>query len=151
MALDFNSILGETVESVERPPLAPLGMYVFAVMSVPKDRENDDYEFVDIPCRGVRPHNVEDMDALKNYGEPKNIIVRKSFLFPKGDEAGFKQAKFQLENFLFNHLGLPMGSTIKEALSAAVGKQFLGELGYRPDKSDAGVMYHDLKKSAPLE
>lgn len=151
----FNEVLSKSAESIERPPLPPKGTYVLAVAGQPKPpRESKQWEVLDIQLRGVRPDaNAADvdMDALKAYGDPKNILVRKSFLFDTTDNAAFANTEFQLREFLVKHLGLDASLSIKELLALSVNKQCIGVIDFRPDDNDPERIYVDLKRTAPVE
>lgn len=152
---NFNEVLAKSAESIERPPLPPKGTYVLAVAGQPKPpRESKQWEVLDIQMRGVRPDAAAgdvDMDAYKAYGDAKNILVRKSFMFDTTDEASFANTQFQLKEFLTKHLGLDGSLSIKELLALAVGKQCLGVIDFRPDDNDPERVYVDLKRTAPIE
>lgn len=151
----FADILTKAAETVERPPLAPKGTYTFAIISLPKKRDlntpNFKGEVIDIPMRGVSPTDDVDLKELKEYGDPKNIVVRKSFLFNSEDPAAFAQTEFQFVEFLTIHLGQDPKLSIKELMNTCVNKKCLGILDYRPNAENPEQMFHDLKKTAPLE
>lgn len=151
----FADTLQKTAETIERPPLAPKGTYVFVVTGQAKktDRNspNGSFEVIDIPLKGVRPTEDVDADDLKAYGSPNSILVRKSFLFNTQDEAAFRQTEFNLKEWLTTHLGQDPSLSIKELMNGMVNKQCLGVLDYRPDASNPEIMYHDLKKTAPID
>lgn len=151
----FNEVLTKAAETIERPPMPPKGTYVLAVAGQPKPpRESKQWEVLDIQMRGVRPDmnaGDVDLDELKAYGDPKNIIVRKSFLFDTTDNAAFANTEFQLREFLVKHLGLDGSLTIKELLAMSVNKQCIGVIDFRPDAEDPERVYVDLKRTAPLE
>lgn len=156
MAFSFADTLQKTAEDIERPPLAPKGTYVFAVTGLAKktDRNNANgsWEVIDIPLKGIRAGG-EDVDAveLSAYGSPNSIVVRKSFLFNTQDEAAFRQTEFALKEFLTVHLGQDPKLSMKELMNGIVNKQCLGVLDYRPNADNPEIMYHDLKKTAPLD
>jgi len=151
--LDY--IMDRAAESVERPPLAPLGDYVFQVTALPETREltspKGSWDVLEFPLQGVRPTDDVDPDLFKAYGEARNIRVRKSFLFTKdqSDKAAIEQTTFNLKTFLVDHLGGDPSLTIKELINSAVNKQCIGTLRYRAG-DDPTVQYHDLGKTAPL-
>lgn len=151
---NFADILTKAAETTERPPLAPKGTYVFQVTGLPKktDRRtpNGSFEVIDIPMRGVRPTDDVDSDDLKAYGEPKNIVVRKSFLFNTEDEAAFAQTEFNLREFFITHLGLDPSLSYKELMNQCVHKECLGVLDYRPNAENPEILYHELKRTAPI-
>lgn len=152
--MDFKSALDVKLGEVERPPLAPLGTYVMRVSSVPELGEiisdKGNWDTVRFILTGVAPHLVDE-DALAEFGSAQNIVVRKEFLLDRDDATKFKQTLFQLQNFLFNHLGIEEGTKMKEALNASVNHQCLVTLKYRPDKNDPEVQWLDVKSTAPVE
>lgn len=148
----FADVLDKTIESIERPPLGPKGMYVFRCRGTPKKNDRKEYEVLDINAVAVRPADDSvPLDALQAYGDPQNILVKRSFFFATDDDAKFAAAEFQLRQFLEKTLGIDPSLSLKEALAAVPGREFIGELDYRPDDSNPDVLYHELKKSAPLE
>lgn len=147
----FSDILTKSAETIERPPLGPRGTYVMVVSGRFKKTDRKGYEVIDIPMHAVRPGADDvDVEELGKFGDPKNIMVRKSFLFPTDDEAGFRQTEFNMKEFLTKHLGQDEGLTMKELLEGAVNKQCLGVIDYRPNQENPEIMYHDLKRTAPL-
>lgn len=154
MAINFDEIMGAVADTVERPPLAPIGDYVFNIPQVPVlgevDSEKGSWNTVEFQVVGVRPTDTVDPDMFKAYGEAKNIRTRLSFMFDKNDEAAAKTTEFRLKTFLVDHLGLDGKLTIKELLNASVNHQFIGSLNYRADARDASIQYHNLGKTAPL-
>jgi hypothetical protein len=151
MALDFNNILNETIETVERPPIPPGGHYLMVVNAVPKITDREQYQIVDVFLKGVSAGDDVDPDLLKEYGKVDSVTARRSFIFNKEDNAAFQQTKFRLETFLFDHLGIELGVSLKEALNASVNKKVLVEIGARPDKEDPTVLYTDVKSTAKAE
>ena len=151
----FSEVLSKSAESIERPPLPPKGTYVLVVYGQPKPpRESKEWEVLDIPLRAVRADDAAgdvDIEELRAYGDPKNIMVRKSFMFNTTDDAAFKTTEFQLREFLTKHLGLDESLTIKELLAMSVNKQCLGVIDYSPDRNDPERVYVDLKRTAPIE
>lgn len=164
MPVNFDDIGSMTMENVTRPPLAPLGTYVFAVTKIPAwsdvDSEKGHWRSLTFMCRGVRPTEDVDMDAFQAFGDAKNILVNKSFMFTKDqdDKAGFDQTMFNLKQFLGDAgLDLPLvdpdgnGIPLNLLLNNSVNKQFLGVLKYRENKNNADEKFHDLGKTAPLQ
>lgn len=149
---NFSDILTKTGESIERPPLAPKGTYVFVVSGQAKKTDRKEFEVIDFPLKGVSPGEDVDMDDFKAYGgKADNIVVRRSFLFNTTDQAAFDSTAFNMKEWLVSVLGLDPSLSMKELMSAAVNKKCLGVLDYRPDNTNPEILYHDLKKTAPLE
>jgi hypothetical protein len=161
-AVNFDDIGSMTLENVTRPPLAPLGTYRFQITKIPAwsdiESPNGKWRALEFQCRGIAPTEDVDMDAFQAYGDAKNIMVRKSFMFTKDpeDKAGFDQTMFNLKTFLNEHLGLPVTDPngdpipLNLLLNNSVNKQFLGVLRYREDKNNADNKFHDLGKTAPV-
>lgn len=154
MAGLFSEILNKTTEDVKRPPNAPVGTYVLAVQKVPEigevKSEKGEWDTITYQLRGVRATDDVDPDELKAYGDPKNIFVRKQFMFDRKDEAAFARTEFSHKEFLEKHLGMGSGN-LKELMSQTAGKQCLGAIAPRQDTRDSNVWYDDLKRTAPLE
>lgn len=149
--LDFNNILNETIETVERPPLPPAGHYEMVVNALPKITDRESFQIIDFMLKGVKAGEDVDPDLLKEYGKVDSVVVRRSFIFNKEDAAAFAQAKFRLETFLFEHLGIEMGVTLKEALNSSVNKRCIAEVGARPDRDDPSILYPDVKSTSKVE
>lgn len=154
MPLNFDEIMDTVAENVERPPLPPLGEYVFQIIQLPtmNDVESDkgSWKAVEFQVQGVRATESVDPDMLAAYGAPKNIRSRLSFMFDKNDDAAAKTTEFLMKTFLVEHLGLPPGGTLKELLNQSVNKQFIGTVSYRADKSDPNLQYIRVGKTAPV-
>lgn len=150
-APNFNEILGQAVESIERPALPPTGHYVMQINSIPKMESRDKWDVIDVPLKGVRASDDVDADMLREYGAVTSVVGRVSFMFDKEDKAAFDQTLFRLKNFLEKHVGVDAGLSIKEALNECVNKQVLAEINYRPDKNDPSILYTNVKSTAAVE
>jgi len=156
--MNFDEIASRVADTVERPPLAPIGTYVFVVTKLPTRRDVQDrnggpgWEAIEYPLIAVRPTDDVDPDLFAAYGEAKNIRVTKNFMFTKdeNDKAGFEQTMFNMKEFLVKHLGGDGSKTILELMNDSVNKQCLGVLGYRADTNDKSIQYHSLGRTAPL-
>lgn len=148
---NFNDILNQTIESVERPALPPTGHYVMVISAVPRMDSRDKWDIIDFPLKGVRADDDVDPDLMKEYGAATSVTARQSFMFDKEDAASFDQTRFRLKKFLEDTLGIDPALTMKEALNAAVNKQVLVEINYRPDKNDPSILYTNVKSVAAVE
>lgn len=153
---NFDAIADQVMETVERPPLAPLGDYVFVITALPTRRDvssdKGSWEALEFPLQAVQPGQDVDPDLVKSYGDLKNIRVRKTFMFTKdeGDKAGFQTTLANLKDFLTKHLGLPDNMSIKEGINASVGQKCVGELRYRADPNNKETQYHEIGRTAPV-
>ena len=152
---NFDEIANQVMDTVERPPLAPLGDYVFQVTKLPEPvreitSDKGSWDALEFNLRGVRPTEDVDAELFAAFGDAKSIFVRKSFLFTKdeADKAGYGNTLANLKDFLSIHLGIDSSLSIKEAINASVNKQCIGTLKYRtlPD----GTQIHDIGRTAPL-
>jgi hypothetical protein len=151
-APNFNDILSQTIESVERPALPPMGHYVMNINSIPRmDSTKEKWDIIEFPLKGVRASDDVDPDMLKEYGAATSVTARLSFMFDKEDAASFDQTRFRLKTFLENHVGVDPALSIKEALNDCVNKQILVEINYRPDKADPSILYVNVKSTAAVE
>lgn len=157
MAVDFNEISGRVADTIERPPLAPQGIYTMVVDKIPvvndvKGKDGAVYKSVEYQCYALRGGPEVDVEELQKFGDPKGIRVRLSFMYQiePEDANRIAQTQFREKTFLADHLGLPGDKSLKELRNQAAGQQFLGTLGYRADTNNPEVMYHDLKGTAPL-
>ena len=156
--VDFTQALNVKVEEIERPPLPPVGHYIFKVSkpAVFGDVGNGRFDTVDFPLQAVEAMDDVDPDQLSAVGGPTMINLRNRFMFNKGeseeDKANANRTLFNLRNFLENHLGMDIeGMTLKEAIDQAVGQQCMANVQYRPDKDNPEIVYAELGRTAPIE
>ncbi len=154
--MDFNKILDVKMDAVERPPLPPIGHYVFQVKKVPEinQKEGAQWSSINFQCAAIEVYeDADDVDAddLKKFGGAKNVFSRYSFMFDSEDETQQARSKFALKTFLEDHLGIDPALTLKAALNAAVNKRFVGKLRHRADKQNAENIYAEIEKTAKLE
>lgn len=151
---NFNEIADQRVGDVERPALMPIGSYVWAVIKVPsRDTISDGrFEVVDFSCKCVAPGEDADPDAIEEFGDVTNVNMRHRFMFNTEDKNAFDRSLFNLKRFLEEHLQIDGASdmSINEALNAAVNCQFLGEVGWRPDRNDPEIQYAEIRRTAPV-
>ena len=150
--MDFSKVLDTKVADVEKPPLAPLGDYVFQITAAPRVSERGIYDIVEFPCVAVEALETVDPEELAEFGDLKNIRTRVSFLFNKEDDAGAATTQYHMTNFLEQHLGCSEdGMTVKQAMGNAINHRFVGATGYRPNKNDVSELFFEIKKTAPVE
>lgn len=158
MAVDFNKALNSAVESIERPPVPPVGHYVWQITKVPvmeKRGKDDMYQVVEFPLQAVsvfEDANDVDPDDLKAYGKVTGIRDRLTFMFDTTDDARFQQTLFRLKTFLKDHLKLDVNENtpLKEALNMAVNKRFVAPLSHRPDPQNPETLYTQVGRTAPF-
>ena len=151
---NFAEILNTKVESIERPPLPPVGAYVFAVASAPEfgemSSDKGEWDTITFQMQAVAPGDTVDADEVAKFGL-QNIRLRNQFMFDRGDAVKQDQTKFRLKIFLEEHLGLDSkGKSLSQLLSDAQGAQCIGVVRYRADKSNPEIQYAEISKTAPL-
>ena len=151
MALNFAEAAKKKIAEVERPPLAPMGTYRWAITKLPEVSQSRDekWDIVNFSCRVVEPIDAE-MDDFK--GDPKNITNQLRFMFNKEDEAEFDKSMFRLRSFLENHVGCANDKdTMQQALNNSVNGQFYGYVSWTQDKTDPEIFYANISKTSACE
>lgn len=156
--MNFMKALDVKIEAIERPPLPPVGHYVWEVSkpAVFGDMADGKFDTLDFPCKAVEATADVDSDELKKFGGLKMVAQRVRFMFNNGDteedQANAARSQFNLKTFLTNHLGIAGdGITLKEAIDMAQGRQFVAPIQYRPDKNNPEVVYAELGRTAPTK
>jgi hypothetical protein len=72
-------------------------------------------------------------------------------MFNDEDEVQQARSTYSLTRFLVDHLGLDENATLKENLSQALNKRFVGKLRHRPDKNKPEDVYAEIEKTAAVE
>lgn len=155
----FADIATKKLEDIERPPLAPIGDYIFKVNKAPTMREMDTvkdgvsthWEVWDFPCQAVQALETVDPAELAAFGSPTGIFTRNSFMFNTGDPAAFARTEYDLRQFLNETLKIDSDISLGEAIPAALGRQFMGELGLRENNKKPGEFFSELKKTAAID
>lgn len=157
MAKRFSDALSTKVDEFVRPPNLPTGHYTFQVLKHPdisdfESRDGITFDRVTFTCSPVSASDDVDEDDLAKFGDYTKVQVRKQFLIPDGeqDAAGFDSSMFNIRRFL-EHLGIDENTALGEALSEAVGAQFMGELTHRPDKNNPEIVYQEIGRTALAE
>lgn len=155
--MNFTEALDRKLEEVKRPPNLPTGHYIWTIDKMP-DQETfesrntgDTFDRLTFQVKCISAHDDVDPDELEEYGNVAGAVNRKSFLFTQNpeDKAAFERSMFQLRRFL-GHCGVDESLSVGEAISAAVGTQFLGEITHRPDPNDAEIIYAEIKATAEV-
>lgn len=155
--MNFTQALDRKLEEVKRPPNLPTGHYIWQINKVPDQetfestRTGDTFDRLTFTCTCVEASDDVDPDDLAEYGNVAGAVNRKTFLFTQNEDekAAFERSMFQLKRFL-EHCGVDEGLSLEEAINDVVGKQFLGEIGHRPDPNDPEVIYAEIKKTAAV-
>lgn len=148
--MNFNEILETKVDKIEKVPPLPVGTYQIAVKKY-EIESKDDWDIVNFQCSVVAPVAVDE-DALSEFGKVSGAPLRLSFMFDKNDETARKKAAERLRRFMEQHTKTAEPNTsMKMALAATVNAQFLGTVGWRPDRNDPEIQYAQINRTAPLE
>lgn len=153
--MDFNKALAVKADAVEKPPLPPIGHYIFQIKKIPESKESDSspWASMNFQCQAVGVYeDADDVDAdeLKKFGGTKNVFSRYSFMFNDEDETQQARSLHAMKTFLVEHLGLDGSKSLKELLNESVNKRFVGKLRHRPDKNKPEDVYAEIEKTAPI-
>jgi len=155
--MDFTKALDVKTDKIERPPLPPIGHYIFEVFKQPQLSEvgNGTYDLVTFPFKAIEVAS-DDVDTaeLKKYGGIKMVVTQHKFMFNKADDeesaASNQRTLFNLKRFLCEHLGIEEGGSLRETIDAAVGRQCMANIQYRPDKNNPENIFAEIGKTAPV-
>lgn len=147
----FSASLDRNMEEIERPPVLPVGHYIWTVEDWSTEEVGKDpvWDRLTFNCLCKEATEDVDPDELAEYGKYTGKRDRKVFMFNTESEADFARTEFQVRQFL-ETLGISEGS-LGEALAQAKGRQFIGELRQRPDKNDPEVIFTEIGRTAPIE
>ena len=153
--MDFREALNVKINEIERPPLPPLGHYVFKVTKYEfGEVGNGRFDTVDFRLQAVEAREDVDQEALSTAGGLKSVSLRHRFMFNKGeteeDKANFNRTLFNMKRFLSEHLGLGDSGGLKEAIDSSIGQQVLANVTYRPDPNDPEIQYAEIGRTAPV-
>lgn len=157
--MDFTKALDVKTDKIERPPLPPIGHYLFKVHKQPildTVGKNDEYDLVTFPMQAqdIADEDV-DQGELKKFGGLKMVVISHKFMFNKADDeesaASNARTLYNLKRFLCEHLGVEEGKPLRETIDAAVGMTCIANIQYRPDKNNPEVVYAEIGRTAPVE
>lgn len=151
-ALDFASIANRSLEEVEKPPLAPAGVYIFQCTKIPEITSSKDgkWDIVNIPLQAVEPVEV-DAEELQKFGKISNIRMSLRFMFNKEDETEFKRTQYNLKRALEDHFKIEKGQKMMQGLNAIVNQRVMATVAWSADKTDPELFYANVGRTAPIE
>jgi hypothetical protein len=151
----FTEALDRKMEEITRPPVLPLGNYVWVVSKHPdsdeiEGKDGTKWDRLTFPLKCVSATDDVDPDELAEFGNPAGALDRKVFLFNTSDdkEAEFDKSMFQVKQFLVN-CGVAEDVPLNEGLGDCVGMQVMGELRHRPDVNDPEIIWTEVGRTAP--
>lgn len=153
----FADALDRKGEEIERPPLVPIGTYLWTVSSMPEMDTIADgrFDVVDFKLKCIAPQEDVDPDALAEYtakaGAISGLGRRHRFLFNTEDEGQFNRTLYNMKRFMKEHLQVEEMDDLplKEALALCVNRQCLASIKWRPDQRDPEIFYDEIDRTAP--
>lgn len=142
---NFAAILDQPVTEIKRPPTAPAGNYLCIVDGIPafdksKQKQTD---FVRFNLKPVQAMGDELNAAITQLGKsPSDFKFRTDFYLTE-------DAVFRLDIFLFEHLGIEMGTSRKQAISMAPGKQVIAVVTHQAS-ADGQAVYAQVNSTAKV-
>lgn len=152
--LSFADIAKKKLNEIERPPLAPIGNYVFRVKELPKISTSSDnkWDNVEYQLVGIEALDDVDQDELKAFGGAHKVAIRVRFMFNKEEASDFQRTEFRMKEFLISHLKCADDSDpLYEAMNKAVGATCIGTVTHRQDKENKEIFYAEIRKTAPQD
>ena len=155
--MNFNDVLNTPVEDIRRPPLPPIGSYKMGVIKTDireQPGRDKSWGVIDFTLRGIAPQDDVDMDDMRAYGDAKNIVQRRSFMFERGgDEASLATTLFNLKRFVTEHLNIewPDGQGVKQILPKCINAVCIANIQYNPDKNDPDLMHANIKSTTSAQ
>lgn len=154
--VSFASALDRSMETIKRPPPAPLGDYQVRVTKMPDtpeqftSKDGTEFDRLTFQCALVAALDSVDHDELAAFGKVEGTPVRHVFLFNKSDEQKFEATLNRLKNFL-KSMGIDTDSgSLGEKLSETPNCQFGATIEHRLDPQDAMVVYAEIGKTYAL-
>lgn len=140
----FQDILDQTVNEIERPKPYPIGTYLCLVDGPPEFKKigQNQTDCIDFNLKIMQPGETVDPAEIEAAGGVIGKIIRHR-LFLTDD------AKWRLDQFLFEHLDIPFGTSRKQAIAAAQGHQVYATIGHRPSQ-DGTQMFAEIKSTAKV-
>lgn len=151
---NFADIAKTQLADIERPANPPVGTYVFQITKVPEISTSADgkWDTVTFSVVAVSATDNVDPESLTEFGALKNIRSQVRFMFNKEDKTAAEGTLFRLRQFLENHVKCAEDRmSLTESLNASVNRQFLGDLAWRPDKTNPEIIYTEIKKTAAVD
>lgn len=153
MSMNFRDVAKKKLADVERPPLPPVGHYIFLITKQPsiETLKGDEWDVVDFVMKGIAPSEDVDMEALAAYGDVTRIVMRHRFMFNKNDENEFNRSLFNMRRFLEEHVKCATPDMdLTTAMNAAVNNQVMAQVVWKADKNDAELMHANIGRTAPV-
>jgi hypothetical protein len=134
-APNFSAILDQAPTEIKRPPVPPAGPYLCIVEGIPvfdkSSKKQTDY--VRFQLKPVQAMGDELQAAVaatgKNVGDFK---FRTDFYLTE-------DAVYRLDIFLFEHLGIELGTSRKQAISMAPGHQVIANVTHRASQDGTSI------------
>jgi hypothetical protein len=152
--MDFNSVLDQAIDTIEKPPLMPQGAYVWVVNKFSTDKVGGGkWDTMDFQLKCVSASDDVDEDELAEYGSPANKIMTKRFMFNGEDEANFNRTLFEVKTFCLDHCQAEVDADapLKVLAEAAKGCQVMAEVSHRADPNDPEKQYEEVRKTMPVD
>jgi hypothetical protein len=134
-APNFSSILDQPVTEIKRPPTPPAGPYLCVVEGIPtfdksKQKQTD---YVRFQLKPVQAMGDDLQAAVQATGKSVGDFKFRTDFYLTED------AVYRLDVFLFEHLGIEMGTSRKQAISMAPGKQVIANVTHRASQDGQSV------------
>lgn len=135
---NFSSILDQPVNEIVKPKPMPVGSYIGIVDGIPRfDKSKvQKTDFVEFNIKPMQAQEDVDQTLLGEALNGKALAEKK--LRPLAFYLT-EDAVYRLDSFLFEHLGIEMGTSRKQAISQAPGKQVGFVIKHEPSQDGTQI------------
>lgn len=149
-SLNFMDVLDQGIDTIEKPPLVPMGAYIWAMTGHSSETTGSgEWDILSIRLKCVAPSESVDADDLTEYGDVTGVMRSKKFMFDKNDQNKFDGTMYNVKQFLLIHCGVDVdeSASMAELLAAGVGTNVMAEITHTADKTDPEIQYDNIGKS----
>lgn len=142
---NFSSVLDKQADTIERPKPYPVGTYTFLVQGPPKldKTTKKQTDFCEFTCKFLAPSEDVDREALAEMGGISDKTIRNTYYLTE-------DAVWRLKEFLTTSLGIDgSNKSLREMLSEAPGRQFLGHIRHKPSE-DGTTVFAEIDSTAAV-
>jgi hypothetical protein len=154
MSINFEDVLNQGIDTIEKPPLIPQGPYVWKVAKYARDVVGGGkWKTIDFTLQCQAAGDTVDEDELAEYGNPAGKVLSKRFMFNEEEEANFLRTLHDVKVFCLDHCQAEVdpNAPLKELLEATKGCMVMAEVSHRADKDDPEKQYEEIRKTMPAD
>jgi len=142
--MSFEDILNQPLADIQAPKALPIGTYLGIIDGQAEfvklgQNQTDAVQLNIKPIRAIKVDEKQLAEVLNGADLSDKKIRHRLFIT--------NDSKHRLKAFFEDHLGLPGGLTVKQAVAESMGKQVVIELGHQ-SSADGTQIYNSIKSTA---